>query len=461
MKTLRFLLVMIFVLAFLVGSAGALGEGTETGYLPLPIRGDSSIPLQVQAHQAFLRVLPVLMAAQGNGSILAFQPMYGAGVVKITFAAGTRPETLGGMAVHADLNEAASMLHPPAVNENELRGIFDPTFTISLYDARVWIFGLEAGDRVTGSLFNKSGLRLAVLSGSESGSGYVTRVFEGSYPVVLPGYKVLFKIYNSGGVLRGTWQATAANVTIDAFNKAAGIASGKGPAGKPYTATWYHDNLTASPTTTTIFLNGTVSSSGTWSKDFGTKPLRGGDTVGVSVQTTTRFRFFRILFVPYSACYLGNDYFVMYGYPRQAASMTITHAGVPYTYTGKFDIFTGYFQHDIEDAAGMPVLLAPGDKFMGTNIPLYSLPKLTAVVNYNTNVVSGKAPPDKYFTVWVWDAEHNFSTDAWVHSDAYGNYSIDLNGIYDLIAEDPLLVLIEYRNPGSGNVTYLNKSFGP
>jgi hypothetical protein len=461
MKTFRFLLVMVFVLAFFAGSAGALGGDTERGYLPLPVRADPSIPLRVQAQDAYERFLPVLLAAQRSGLILEYHPMFAGGIVEVRFLAGARPAMLGGVMIYADLHAAASQVQRGARQEGELRTAYDPRFDVEVYESCVGARGLVSGDRLTGSLYDDTGRRLAVVEDDADATGEAWDCWDGVFNDVLPGYQVTLKVYTAGGALRGTYQATAPSMTIDAFNKASSIASGEGPAGKPYVAVWYHDNLDAGDTTLTVMKTGTISGTGTWSKDFGAKPFRGGDDVELRVKIGTRFWFGRWLNVPFSYCYLGDNYCAMYGFPNQAVFITLTHAGTPRTSTGISDFFDGWFGYDLVDSNGMPLFLVAGDKFWGTNISLYNLPNLTANFNYATDVVSGKAPPNKYFLLEIWDPTWAHYSDAWTHSNASGNYSVNIHASWDVKTSDPFVVEISYQNPASGNKTYMYKAFGP
>lgn len=461
MKRFCFLFVMTFVLVFFAGSAGALGGDVEMGYLSLPVRADSSIPLRVQAGEAYERFLPVLLAAQRSGSILEYHPEFAAGIVKIKFSAGARPAMLGGLVVYDDVQVAVSKVPHATRPARELRAAYDPEFILDLYDGDFSATGLVSGDRLTGKLYDNMGKLLAVADSYADALGDAFAWFDGSLNDVLPGYKVIIKVYSAGGGLRGTYQVTAPKITIDSFNNASSVASGTGPAGKPYEVTWFHPNEDAGNTTLNVTKTGTISGAGTWSKDFGTTPIRGADEVTVSVNVSTRFWIARYLHVPYSYCYPGDFYCAMFAFPNQAVFMTVTHAGTPHTYTGTADFDDGWFGQDILDSSSNPILLVSGDKFQGTNISAYNLPNLTATFNYTTDVVSGRAPANKYFWVYVSSPSGSPEVSAWVHSNAAGIYSFNLHAIWDISMKDPFVVEVLYHNPASGNRTYLYKPFGP
>lgn len=461
MKTLRFLLVMTFALASFVGSAGALGGGTQTGYLSLPVRGDPSIPIWSQAQRAFEWVLPALQEAQAGGSILDYEPIFSAGVVKIKYAAGTHLPVLGGMPVHQDLQSAAPLLPHATPFAAELRTAYDPHFEITAYGCTVNAYGLESGDLLIGSLYDAARNRLAVIAVTANINGDAWGCFDGAFGNIFPGNQVVFKVYSSGGVLRGTYQATVPKISIDSMNKTASTASGTGPAGKPFLAIFYHENLDAGKTYSIFYKAGTLTGAGTWSVDFGTTPYRGGDTVLIYVQTGTRFSFERWLSVPYSYCHLLKDFCGLYGFPRKPASMTITHAGTSTTKTGIFSTQYGLFRQEFETAAGLPILLVPGDKFQGTNIAAYKLPNLTANINYAEDVVTGRVSPNKYFDIAIMDSSWTMYYDAWIRADAAGNYIFDLSALTDLTEHNAYMVQIRYTNPITGNSTYLTSSFGP
>jgi hypothetical protein len=459
MKTLRFLLVMTFMLTLFVSPVQAQGGGSEMGFVSLLTQVDPAIPFRVQAQDAYERILPVLLAAQKSGTVLEFQPEFSVGVVKIKYAASARPAMLGGMKVYDDIHAAAIVPHS-FPDKGQVRTTFNPNFAIYLYESCVDVYGLGSGNRVVASLRNQAGQILGVFENYADSSGYTWDCFSGSYGNVLPGYKVTFKVYNSLGGLRGTYSSSAPAISYTAMDPMNSIVSGTGPAGKAYNAWWFHCNLNAANTCYWTNQTGTISSAKTWSVDFGTTKFRGSDTIWIYVNYGSRFSYDLWTRVHYSYCYLGADYCALMGFAKQAASMTITHAGTPYTFTGQSD-FHGWFGSSLEDTSGLPIFLVAGDTFVGTGISLYSLPNLTAAVDFSTDVVSGKAPANKYFWVGIYYPYSGTWYDLWVHSNAYGNYSANFHSLVDLKSTDAFIVEISYQDPVKGNRTYLEQPFGP
>jgi hypothetical protein len=435
------------------------------GYVPLLTQVDPAIPIQVQAQEAYERLLPELLAAQKSGAILDFEPSFNVGIVKIKYPAGVGVSMLDGMTVLDNIQDAAAMVPrtPPAHLADAITPeAYSPQIYSYLYDGCFDVYNLEAGDHVVGSLRNTAGKIVAVSDDSYSGSDdYLTSCFNGSYDSVLPGYKVTFKIYNTTDALRGTYSSAVPALAITALDKVNSKASGTGPAGKPYYAWWSHPNLNAGNTYQFIQKEGTISGAKTWSVDFGTTKFLGGDGVGIDVIMSANLIFLRWMNVPYARCTLGGYECGVRGFPNKAASMSITHAGVPHTFTGKFDKFWGWFEVSLEDGDGHPVFLAAGDKVQGTGVPMYALPKLTATINYTTDVVSGKAPANKYFRVEVQDISEGYWYSVWAHSNASGDYSADFSSMVDMKTTKAYEVYLPYYDPASGNRTYLDQAFGP
>jgi hypothetical protein len=344
MKTLRFLLVLGFMLSLFVSPAQAKG-GDVYGFVPLLTQVDPAIPLRVQAQHAYERLLPELLAAQQSGAILVFEPEFGAGIVKIQYAAGAHADMLGGMPVLDNIHAAAALVPhtQPAADTHEdmiMGATYNPHIYASLYDSCFSINGLGDGDRVVGRLRDKTLQVVSASDGIANSAGYLWNCFTwaGPYADILPGYYLTFKVYTPADVLRGTYTSGAPSITFTAIDKVNTIVSGTGPAGKVYRIGWYHSNLDAGNTHYWPNRVGIISSAGTWSANFsGLKKFRGADYFGINVDYNARFSFERYMNVPYAYCQLGSNYCEISGFPLQAASLTITHASLPHTFTGKFD----------------------------------------------------------------------------------------------------------------------------
>jgi hypothetical protein len=337
---------------------------------------------------------------------------------------------------------------------------YNPQFHLQLMYSGANVNGLIPGDRVVGSLRDRAGKIVGVAEGIADSYGFDYLNFYGSYAAVFPGYKATFRIYDSAGVQRGTYSAIAPAMTFSALDKARSIARGTGPAGKPYSVTWYHPNLNAGNTYLFVAKEGSVPSTRAWAADFGTTSFRGGDWINFEVRQSTRFTFSRSMTVPFLSCYLAENYCWLAGFPNQGAALTIVHAGTPYSFTGRFSL-SGYFSAQPVDADGMPVLLAAGDMVSGTGVGSFVLPTLTAAIDFSTDVVSGKAPAGRYISVRVQRLATNQLFSRWVRSNAAGNYSADFSPTLDLTDMEGLLVSVTYVNPASGNETSLDQPFGP
>jgi len=460
MKILRILLIGAFLFTVFAGSARAQEVQPETGFIPLLTEYDASVPQQTQILASYQKLLPILHSAQQNGIILEFQPEFTVGAVRITFASGTRPAMLGGAQVFQTLSDAAVVMQRP-LSEQQGVGIYNPHFYLELFSSCPLIHHLIPNDYVVGSLRDSAGKIVAVYEDYADSSGRAwTNCFEGNNPMV-PGHNVTFKVYRSDGMLRGTYTASIPLIKITGLDSVNSVIRGTGPAGKTYDAYWYHPNLNAANTSYSKVISGTISNTRNWSVDFGAKKVRGGDMAGIFVNYSPRFTFRRFMHAPSSYCYLSLNSCGLYGFANQGASVMIAHVGARYKFRGNFSAESGLFTATLQDSEGYPINLVAGDTISGTGILSYSLPNLTTNVNFTTDVISGKAPANRYFYVIVSDASLTNGYSLWVHSDASGAYSADFSGLWDLDESDTFIATISYQDPIQGNETYFNQPFGP
>jgi hypothetical protein len=401
MKTARIILISIMVLSPLIRPAQANSE--NMGFVPLLTKVDPGIPLRTQAIRAFNALMPLLVSARKNGTILEFTPEFSAGLLIIKFAIGNHASDLGGIPILDNIHAALAMVpHKKLVKQLKLSNTYNPQFYIDLYGISFSIYGLGPEDHVIGSLRDKTGRILSNYEGDADNDGYIYDSFDccGSYSTIIPGYKLTFKVTSPSGTPRGTYVSNAPNITFDSIDKTKSIVSGSGPVGKVYRVYWYHRNLDSRNTYLYIQKKGRISSSAKWTVDFATTKFRGGDELGVFVDQTTHITFSQWIYIPSIMSELGSNYCIIWGFPRQAAVLNIVHKGIHFVFTGRFDN-DGSFSATLEDSAGFPVFLAAGDSISGTDIPLYTLPIITVTVNFSTDIVSGKAPAKKYFGVYV------------------------------------------------------------
>lgn len=461
MKVLRFVLVLAFIFTIAISPAQAKA-GERNGFMPLLTKVNASIPLQSQTRQAFQRLLPKLLALQKNGAILEFQPEFGAGILKIKYAAGASMDALGTAKIFDNIHTAVAQV--PHTKSASLRPeVLTPYFYPNLYDSCFSAYNLGNSARIVASLRDKTNAIIANYAGNADTNGYLYNCFNwnGPYTNILPGYTLTYKVYDSTGVtLLGTFVTTAPKITFDTINKATSVIGGTAPANKSYSIGWYHRNLDAANSYIYPSMSGMVSAGTQWQIDFGTTPFRGGDYFYIDLNQTANFTFERSLNAPYVYCELGSNYCGIYGMPLQTASITIVHAAVSHTFTGTFSPW-GWFSVNLEDANHYPIFLVPGDQVSGTGIPVYVLPNLTVNVNFTTNVVSGLAPANKYFYVEPYDVLTDSWYSAWVHSNASSGYAANFTPSIDLKAGDALAVEVYYRDTVTGNNTYKYVVFGP
>ena len=461
MKTMRILLMAAFLFAAFANTAQAQETDPEVGFLPLAYDVNSTLPQRGQWAMAYQQMMPLLSAAQRDGTILAFNPEFAVGAVRVTYAKGTIPPTLAGQPVYANLADAVKMM-PRAAEEQAITKAYDPHFVLMLYTSCPHIYGLIEGDRVVGILRDKYGETLAVYESYANANGQAHyECFHGRFSALMPGYRVIFKIYNSAGALRGSYRVAIPSITFKAIDRVNSIVNGTGLADKPYVADWQHRNLDANHTYIMKQVNGTFSSAGNWAVDFGETKFRGGDYLGINVNPTSRFTIRHSMYVPYAYCVMGDNYCGLHGFSNQPATMTITHGGTPYTFTGKFSLYRGWFTASLVDANGYPIFLEAGDIVAGTGIQTLRLANLTAAFNFDADTISGKAPPNKYISVFWLPEGGSMFYEIWVRTNASGDYVADLSGITDLISTQVYSVSISYTDPVTGNSTHLYQIYAP
>lgn len=465
MKVLRVLFVGALLLTLFTGAAHAAAPDRAVGFVQVLSDVDASGPTFVQIERAFGAVMPQVLAAQQRGQILDFETSWSTGVLKLVYRPSMGVLYLGGRKVYADMGLAiaAGNLPPrdgPDWAQGDVAGAANPGwFYMGLYDNYFSASGLPAGLRVIGSLRNAAGVLMSVSDGTVDGSGNLSSYFSwnGPYASVLPGYKITFKAY-SGTTLTFTYTVTAPNFKFTSIDKAHSIVKGTGPAGKSFAVSWTHSLWDAAKGTQTGYKTSTVSGAGTWSVDFGANPIHGGDYLTAFVQHSSNFVFERNHSVAHIYCTLGSNSCSIYGFPFTSAALHIVHGGLTHDYSGSFDRY-GSFWVNLQFAGGVPMLLAPGDKASGTGVAQYSLPNLTASIAYSTDVVSGKAPANRYFDVYVFTQSSQYYI--YSHSNAMGSYATDFTSKINLISGDPYAVQVSFQLPSTGNITSYRKAFGP
>lgn len=459
MNQTRFLFVLIFILGLLIGPMQSSSE--PMGFVPLVLKLDISLPFRAQAKEAFYRLMPQLIAAQKSKIILGFEPDFSAGILIIRFATRNHASNLDGIPIFDSGHKALAMVpHKKLGNPRSREGAYNPKFYLYLYSGYFVIYGLMPEDHVIGSLRNKIGRVVSNYEGDADSDGELYD-FDGwgSYNAVQPGFKITFKVFASNGASHGTFTVNAPTIEFSAIDKLNSIVSGTGPASKPYRIYRYHPNLDARNTYISELKRGRISGSSSWKVDFGTPKFRGSDHVYLYVEQTTRFTFYRDIYVPYAYCELGSNYCGIYGFPRRPAVINITHNGIEYAFSGKFS-HNGAFSSVLEDEAGYPIFLSAGDSISGTEIPSYIIPNITTSINFTADVVSGLAPAKKYFSVYLRQVYGNTYYSVWSHSDSTGYYIAGFGGKIDLRSGDALTANVDYRDPVTGNFTAIYRAYG-
>jgi hypothetical protein len=164
--------------------------------------------------------------------------------------------------------------------------------------------------------------------------------------------------------------------------------------------------------------------------------------------------------VPYMFCRLGGNYCVVDGFAFKPATLTIVHGGATYNFNGKSSA-EGSFSAELVTSEGDPIFLKAGDKASGTDVPAWALPNLTAAIDYTSDIISGKAPPYKYFNLGVYKPSNNTWYGIYAHSNVYGIFAEDFTSQIDLDPLQPVVAEVFYVHPPTGNHTIMDKSFGP
>ncbi len=455
MKIARLLLLAALLLSAF--STSALASDQAIGYIQLLPQPQGEAPIAAQTHHVLQELMPRLLAARAAGRISNFQVSPNSGVMQIVYRSSAGLPDLGGRTVYSRIEDAAAAMGPrPAITCSA------PLFWMYLYDNYFAAGCLTPGAYVVGSLREPSGRAVANMSAIVDIAGNISYsyfVWGHAFSYAVPGYTVTFKEY-VGGVLTATFKTKLPNIKFISINRASAIVQGTGPAGKLATLNWSHNRWDAAHSTLSVTKNRIISSAGIWKVDFGTVPIRGGDHIHADVFPTGNFEVSNDMDVPAMYCRLGSNYCELNGFALTPATIQIIHGGQTYNFSGSFDEW-GYFWAELRTPTGAPIFLVPYDKISGTGVAQYGLPNLTANINYTTNTITGKAPPYKYFNVWVYQGSTSNWYNVYAHSNGSGVYSANFTASLDLLAGNPYVVEIEFTLPSTGNFTDMHKTYGP
>lgn len=466
MRIARVLFIAALLLSGFTNTARAAGQAPDraVGFIKLVTNAQANVPIETQTQNALRRLLPTLRAAQKRGQVVEFEGSPSSGVLKLVYRPSAGALNIAGKTIYTHIKDAMA----PESALREAGGLAQMSasagtgfFDMHLYEDFFQATGLAAGAHVIGSLRNAGGAVLAVYEGTADGTGELFDFFplNGPFSNVLPGYRVTFKEYN-GSTLLNTYMTIVPNLAFSSMDKPNAILRGTGPAGKQVQGQWSRELWNAANSVAQRNAVSTVSGAGTWAVDFGTIPIRGGDSFDVLVLQNANFSFGRHMYAPYMYCQTGGDFCELSGLPSTAAAIQIVHGGITRNFTGKFSAF-GFFDADPQNADGSPIFIAAGDKVSGTGIVPYLLPNLTTALNYTTDVMSGQAPANRFMDAWVWVAATQTWYEVYTQANSGGVYSADFSGFADLISGEPYMTEVFFVLPITGNTTDYYRGIGP
>jgi hypothetical protein len=95
-------------------------------------------------------------------------------------------------------------------------------------------------------------------------------------------------------------------------------------------------------------------------------------------------------------------------------------------------------------------------------VALYTLPNLVInAFDFTGDIVSGRAPANKYFDVWAQTYSSPDWEPYWAGSDGSGNFSVVTDPPIDLDSIETSEAEIYYQDKPTGNVTDLTRVYAP
>ena len=464
MKSVRMLLILVFILVTGIGTATADSQGESYAFIPLDSQIHSSTSHALdQARQGYSRLAHLLLVAQSRGDVIAFEPEFSAGFVKVQYRSGFDIASWVGMSIYPEIHSAIAATSIQELGNNETYTTAAiPSFTIELFGSCFSGSKLGANRHIIASLRDNNNLIVSNYDGDADGSGNIEDCFDWSGPVsdFLPGYRVKFQRL-SGSTLLSSHTTEIPWIKFLSAKKSTSAVTGKGPGGKSFTAVWEHPALDVPGNYLTVTKTGNVSVYGDWSVDFGTTAMRGDDYIEFKVKQTANIYIYRSFWLPSVYCGLGDNWCDLYGFPLKDASLSITHSSKTYTFQGKFDNW-GWFGVDLVTFSKLPIFMIAGDTVSGTGISSpHQLPNLTAIPHPNADTVTGKAPPSRNFWVWIEIANSGNWYSRWSHTNSLGNYMADFSTSVDILPNQPVTAEVFYKDPTTGYVTVYLFSTGP
>ena len=472
-KTLAVLFIMVFLLSLGGFSAHAQAQvqANSFGYLPLVSPGgDSSVPLEFRARQAFDRLAPRLLQAQASGQIVQFEPEFDHALLKVEYQSGFNLATALSVSpqtappVFADPKSVLDYIGVGLTRSRARMGPAqsDPVLYLGVYNSCFSAEDFAANNVYQAYLRDASGRLLSVRHGQFDSSGAFDDCFSGGlWQDIIPGYTFTLEIYDSGGViLHNTLFTVIPRLNINSITPKTKTFKGIGPANDTVFIHIFHPYLDDSDDMDAYGAVADTSSKGAWSVKLDpSDELRPGDEVDViwpmTVTASNPFMFYRYLFVPYIDCQLAGNYCSAYGLPGKSAKLTLTHAKKSYKTSGMFDYY-GWYGGNFYDANTDPVFMTAGDKVTSSGAPTLYLPNLTAVPDTIADTISGVAPASLWFEV---DLDAFFhatgwkSDNRWIGSDTGGLYTADFSSSFAIDTADIIEASVYFVDPNTGNET--------
>jgi hypothetical protein len=470
MKTLRFLILIVFVLSLFLSAAPTQAAGESLVYVALVTRPNSQAPLAIQAQREFRRLAPGLLAAQQSGQLIDFNTELRAGILMLRLAgradeAADAASRMFGRPVYRNVHDALRTVPRQLPNRQGAGGAISAQFWVNVYES-CFSGDVPINAHVIAILRDELNVvqAKAQLNEQDDGSadGFFFECFDWSnYNEVAPGYKVTFKVFDTaGGTLLGAFTSIAPAISFTSLNKTTAQIGGTGPANKAFDLYWGQPKLNAAGQYSSNSVPGTISAAKTWSGDVSAGKIRGGAYIDVTVYQTANIAFTLSMTAPHIYCQLGGNYCEITGFPFQALTLQITKGATTYTFSGRGNS-GGWFYAELITPAGLPIKIKAGDKVQGTSVPLYTQPALLLNASDFTNdIVSGKAPLNRFFDVWVdtYSSSWNFY---WAGSNAAGNFSVDTTADVDLLSTETSTTEIYYIDFVTGNTTDFARPYAP
>jgi len=480
MKIIRIMLAMVILLS--VNSLSAFAQENATtsfAYISLlpanPVVSsdqESFMPIEMLSQQAYNRLLPDLLKAQRQGVIVQFRPEFSAGMVKVEYTTGTAMASqLGdGFSIFSDptpiLQNLRAFTRKPA-GSSDAPAVLTPNFILHPKGSLILGSNFPADRYLKFTLTDPSGKLMAVASAYTQSDGHIWAYFSwGSWTTMESGYKFTAKMYLlDRTTLVRTFYRIIPNLGITSIDIASKTVKGTAPANSSIRVQLTHFNLNAANDNNTEYLYPIASGTGQWQTTF-TIAMRGNDYMEIGYSPNANFIFVTSMEVPYIYAGLDTNFGVLSGIPNTPASMTIRHAGVDHSFSGKFGNW-GEFYAELLDAGGAPIFLQAGDKITGTGVTALTIPTMTASIDAATDILSGTAPASRFLIVYLNVRKDCGGYSCWYGYGRYlkstlaGTYSANFSSDADILPNETVVLEVDFIAPATGNEVFYRNPVSP